>query len=72
VESLALFVEHEGEFHIDTEVSDRAVISKLDLVLGNPRTADSFDRLLGFSDAFSDGILEGSGGSRCDLDHLRN
>jgi hypothetical protein len=43
LDSLALVVEHEREFHINTEVTDRAVISKLDLVLGNPRTADSFD-----------------------------
>jgi len=37
-----LVVEHKGEFHVDTEVLDRAIVCKFDFVLRNPSTTDSF------------------------------
>jgi len=65
-------LENERQFHVDTEMLDRAVLCELDLVLGYPCTPNAIDRLLSLRDALADGILEGSGGSRRDLDHLGN
>ncbi len=64
-------LEHERQFHIDTEVADGAVVCKLDLVFRDPGSPNSIDTLLGLGNALSNGILEGPGGSRSDLDHLR-
>jgi len=65
-------LENECQFHVDTEILDGAVLCKFDLMLGNPSSPNPIDRLLCLSDAFADGILKGSGGSRRDLDHLGN
>jgi len=64
-------LEDERQLHVDTEVLDRSVFCELDLVLRDPGPSNAIDALLGLGNALADGVLEGPGGSRCDLDHLR-
>jgi hypothetical protein len=70
--SSPLLLEYERQLHVNAEAIDRAVVREFDLLFRNPCAPNPADGLLGLGDAFSDGILEGSGGSRCDLDHLGN